>query len=215
MVNPDIVSPTSISHACTNEFVVENTLHNPSYLRQDAFGQFLRRVRVEATIGKHLGAFYDADNVRRLVEYSLQNPRVFLTLAITKLIRKMPLLCSGSFADRDLPVRWQYDQWKVLRVCSIEHDQNRPWQCFVQGEDDMSSWDFADVKQFALNQWLFLAVVFENYGFMYDIQRDRPLPYINLLPRTTARGNFGKVFKLGVQADHMRHISRRYLPVVR
>lgn len=215
IVPPAMVSPASIGPECTNEFVVGNTLHNPSYLRQDAFGQFMPRDRVQATIRSHLGGFYNADIVRRLVEYSIQNPRVFLTLAVTKLIRKMPLLCSGNFADKDLPVGWHYDQWKVLRVYSVEHAQARPWQCFVQGEDDMSSWDFADIKQFTLNQWLFLAVIFGNHGFKYDIQRDRPLPYVALSQGTAAGGNFGKVFKLGLQADHMRFISRRYLPVVR
>lgn len=212
---PAIVSPGSISHECTDEFVVENTLHNPSYLRQDAFGKFVRRDRVEATIRTHLGGFYDADNLRKLVEYSIRNPRVFLTLSVTKLVRKMPLLCSGNFADKNLPVRWQYDERSVLRVYSVEHDQNRPWQCFVQGEDEMSSWDFADVKQFVLNQWLFLAVIFRNNSLNYSIQRDRPLPYIALPQRTATGGNFGKVFKLGLQEDHMRFISRRYLPVVR
>lgn len=212
---PAIVSPGSISHECTDEFVVENTLHNPSYLRQDAFGKFVRRDRVEATIRTHLGGFYDADNLRKLVEYSVRNPRVFLTLSVTKLVRKMPLLCSGDFADKNLPVRWQYDERSVLRVYSVEHDQNRPWQCFVQGEDEMSSWDFADVKQFVLNQWLFLAIIFRNDGLNYIIQRDRPLPYITLPQKTANGGNFGKVFKLGLQKDHMRFISRRYLPVVR
>lgn len=209
-----IVSPDSISREFTNEFV-ESTLHNQSYLRQDAFSQFLRPDRVEATIRSHLGGFYNADNVRRLVEYSIRNPRVFLTLAVTKLIRKTPLLCRGNFTDNNLPVRLQYDEGHILRVYSVEHDQNRPLQCFVQGADDMNSWDFADAKQFVLNQWLFLAVIFRNDSLKYDIQRDRPLPYFPLPGRTANGGNFGKVFKLGLQADNMRFISRRYLAMVR
>ncbi|KAK7718128.1 hypothetical protein SLS63_010513 [Diaporthe eres] len=166
-----------------------------------------------ATIESHF-SFMSANISRRLVEYAIENPRVFLTLVITKLIKKMPLLDSGSFRDNHLPVRFQYDEGAIMRVYSVADDENHPWQCFVEGEDESSSWDFADIKQFVMNQWLFSAVIFENNRFRYKIHRDCPLPYTTLTQATAAVGHFGKVFRLGLQPDHTRSISTMHFPPV-
>lgn len=214
--DPAIVSPTSIGCQCTDAFAIQDTLHNPAYLRQDAFGQFMRPDRVGATIQACLGKLYNSDNVQRLVEYSIRNPRVFLTLSSMKLVKKIPLLYLGNFADNNLPIRLQWDDKRLpFQVYSVGDHQNLPWQCFVQGEDEFRSWEYSEIAHFLRNQWLFLAVIFRHDGLNYTIHQDRPLPYINLPQRTANEGSFGKVFKLGLQADHMRFISRRYLPVVR
>lgn len=198
------MSGGSISRMCEKEFEVD-TLHNPSYLRQGAFSQFLQRDEVKKAIRKGLGSEYAGQG--ELVEYAINNRHVFFTLVMSKLIRKLPLLWSARFLDRHLPVRWNYDEDNVLRVYSMADDHDRPLQCFVEceeDEDDAKSWDFADVKSFASNQWLFFAVAFEKERFKYEIDRLCPLPYINLTGDAPAGGGFGKVFKLGLQAEHLK-----------
>ncbi|KAI3393858.1 hypothetical protein diail_3533 [Diaporthe ilicicola] len=210
--SPPIVSPASIHDKCTDEIMID-TLQNPPYLRRDEFDQFLDPGSVDATIQKHLG-FYDADEKRRLVEYAIQNPRVFLTLASCRLIKKMPLLRSGKFLESHLPVGFTSGKGAPLKVFSVADGQNRPWQCFLEGDDELENWDLPDVKRFVLKQWLFFAVVFENDCFKYDIHRDCPLPFTTWPPTTASRGHFGRIFKLGLQPEHAKSLSGKYFSPV-
>lgn len=209
------VDPVAIHRMCIEEFHID-TLHNPRYLPLNAFRDFLNRDRVTITLRseRYLGS-HSSQDMQKLVEYSTRNPLVFMTLAMTKLIRKMPLLCAGNFTDKALPVRREYSKETGLKVFSLEDHQNRPWPCFLEGDHDTNSWDWADVDQFVSTQWTFYAVIFENDCFEYEIHRTRPLPYVNLPDTTSAGGHFGKVFKLGLRAEHVRSNFGRYFPRVR
>ncbi|KKY32264.1 putative tol-like protein [Diaporthe ampelina] len=122
----------------------------------------------------------------------------------------MPLLCAGKFTDGDLQIRSETSKETGVKVYSVEHDQNRPSQCFGDVRDETNSWDWDDVDSFVLRQWTFFAVIFENNCFRYTIHRERPLPYVDLGMQTAERGHFGQAFKVGLRADHIKSNFRRY-----
>lgn len=190
------------------------TLDNPRYLPRNAFSALLDQDRVQATIESNF-RLKSPDEMRGLVQYSIRNPWVFLTLVMAKLVKKMPLLRSGKFTDGDLPVRSETSRETGVKVYSVEHDQNRPWQCFGDGRDETNGWDWDDVDSFVSRQWTFFAVVLENNCFRYTIHRERPLPYVDLGVTTADGGHFGQVFKVGLRADHIKSNFGRYFPPVR
>lgn len=211
-----IVNFGSVYPACVKEFTVD-TLDNPTYLPENAFSDFLHLDRVTKTIHKesHFKS-YNADELQGLVDYSIKNPRVFLTLAVTKLIRKMPILCSKCFADSDLPVRMADDKktgWK--KVYSMADPRNIPLRCFVEGDDEMQQWDLTDLDHFVSKQWMFCAIIFKDTSLKSEINHMRPLPYVNVAATAAAGGHFGKVFKLGLLSEHITYSFERYFPQVR
>ena len=209
----------SINRACIQGFAV-GILNNPRYLPQNKSKEFLLRDRVKKTIeGEGRFASYDADKLQSLVDYSIENPSIFLTLVMTKLIKKMPILLSGKFGDRHLPVRKEYDdktdKMSVYSIYPSGGRQNSPWECFVDGDDEMNEWDGTDLDSFVLHQWAFLTAVFEDKRFEYEIYYMQPLPYVNVAATTAARGHFGKVFKLGLLPEHCKVSFERDFPTVR
>lgn len=214
---PDPLTPASINLMCTEEIHLEG-FNNPSYLPLNAFSDLLDRERVTATIRNesHFKSFNE-DEVQRLLEYSIRNPRVFLTLAATKLILKMPLLCSEGFADVHLPVDWKDNTetgWRVS-TCSASDGQKFLGQCFVEGKDKTNSWDWDEMDRFMSKQWKFLAVTFEDDHFKYVIHQKRPLPFVVLPTAASDRGVFGGVIKLGLRAEHIKSNFGRHFPEVR
>ncbi|ROV88658.1 hypothetical protein VMCG_10306 [Cytospora schulzeri] len=210
------VSFRSVDPECVEGFTV-GTLANPTYLPQNAHNNFLHPGRVTETIRNETG-LQKSPELEALVEYSRQNPWVFLTLAVTKLIKKMPLLLSGDFADSHLPVRMEHDKkTRLKKIYSVADRQNRPWECFADGEDNMT-WDWTELDLFVSKQWMFFAVFFEDTRFEYEIHHERPLPYVSLTDEAAAGGHFGKVFKVGLLPEYLGpHITSslgRYLPQV-
>lgn len=209
-----IVSAGSINPHCVDALNME-TMCNPRYLPQDERHDFLSPRRVTSTIRHHFQSL-DTNEEKELVQYSIDNPWVFLTLAVTNRIKKMPLLRSGRFTDRHLPVQWESNKEAEggMIVYSVEDVKKSPWRCFALGNDKNRNWDWTDVEVFVWKQWTFSAVIFGGNCFRYQIHQERPLPYVKL-PGTIAKGYFGKVFKLGLRAEHIRSNFGRYFPKVR
>lgn len=198
---PRPVSPGSIRSRI--EVPSVDKFRHPPYLPENAFPEFLQRKRVEASIQQKFGS-YTEDERRRLVDYTIQNPRVFFTLVVSELIEKMPLLCFEKFADRHLPVRCKAPNGKDWQVYSVADSQNNPWKCFARDYDGSNSWSQANVDHFVWKQWIFLAVIFYNKTFKYVIQQDRPLPYVELATAAPTGGYFATVSKFGLRKEHIR-----------
>lgn len=211
---PKIVTAGSITMQCVEALDID-ILHNPRYLPQDERSDFLNPRRVGVTIRHHFRSL-DAKEENKLFHYSIKNPWVFLTLAVTKLIKKMPLLRSGHFTDRNLPVQWERNKEAEggMIVYSVADVKKSPLRCFALGDDENKNWDWPDIEMFVWKQWTFFAVVFEDNCFRHQIHHERPLPYVEL-PQDMGRGYFGKVFKLGLRAEHIRSNFGRYFPQVR
>lgn len=202
----------TIGPACVPEFTVD-TLENPTYLPHNALTSFLNPDRVKTTIRNE--ELFDEEQCERLVEYSIKNPCVFLTLAATNLIKKMPLLCLGDFADHNLPVRMDIQKKSVYSIYPVAvHQNSSPWKCFVYGRDKMS-WKLGDLDQFVLKQWMFLAYCFKSFTCEDGIHHKQPLPYVRLSGTTAGGGHFGKVFKFGLLSEHITVSVENYLTLVR
>ncbi|KAJ4387278.1 hypothetical protein N0V93_007867 [Gnomoniopsis smithogilvyi] len=209
MPEPERVTSNSIYPKCIRDFQIV-TLHNPSYLPKDEFDDFLQGDRIKATIQMER-AFqsYRSKRKKDLIEYSRRNPKVFLTLAVTDLIKKMPLLFSEKFEDKDFPVRLELKEGSGPKVFSVSGTQHRPWECFVLGDDEDHEWAWAELEHFVSKQWMFSAFTFDTRSFMAILLQDCPLPYFKLGGMAIGGGHFGKVFKLGLRAEHIIPQSSR------
>lgn len=200
--SPEPVRAVSIDRMCVEE-IRSDTFHNPSFLPRNAFPEFMDRGRVLVTIQRErCFASYSVEEVQGLVEYSIQNPRVFLTLAVTNLVRKMPILLSAHFTDHDLPVRRVNVGKAFLEVSSVADPYKRPWQCFVASDDEMKGWDWDELDSFLWKQWTFLAVIFEESRFEYELHPNCPLPYVSVSRTAVDGDHHGTLFKVGLHIDH-------------
>lgn len=201
-----VLSPRYINRSCMGEISISG-FHNPKFLPKDAFGKRLDEGLVTATIQHHLGPLYpgSAENWRGFVGYSLHNPRLFLTLAASDLIAKMPLLRDGNFSDNDLPVNSLEDDERNMIIYSVSDVQRRrSWGCFVEDDDNTNGWTQPQLEQFIAKQWTFSVHIFGPSLFEPDIPCLKPLPYVLLSENSAAgEGHFGKVFKLGLREDHL------------
>lgn len=202
-----IVNSDSIGAWCIEKFNVA-TLSNPTYLPRGRFPDLREPGRVAATIrgDRHFDS-YSLDEVQRLIDYSLQNPKVFLTLAASELVCKIPILCSENFTDLHLPIRRQRNGTDFLVYSVAGRNGNHPWQCF-----NNNHWSWAQLTSFLLHQWLFQAIIFEDDSFVYEVSRDCPLPYTELEDADVASGHFGRVFRLRLLAEHIMSNFGSYLP---
>lgn len=201
------VDSDAIGPRCIEEFDVDS-LNNPTYLPQSEFSDFLQRNRVEETVrgNRHFGS-YSLDKVQRLIDYSTRNPKVFLTLAVSDLICKMPLLFSDNFRDFDLPIRRKRDSNGFQVYSMADRHDERPWRCFIG-----NGWSWCRMDIFLSNQWLFCAVIFEKNRFKYEVPQKCPLPYTKLEDAAAAGGHFGRVFKLQLREEHITSSFENYLP---
>lgn len=206
------VSSRDIGRSCIKRISI-NGFRNPNYLPKGAFHDFLDEGLVSRTIEKELRSqSYDARELRELVTYSIRNPRLFLTLAATDLISKMPLLYKGGFPDSALPVVSVEDDENNLTLYSVaDGERKRPWKCFVEGDDGTNNWKHAQLEQFISKQWTFLAALFgHNNSLEYKIHHKRPLPYVQLSNEASGGGHFGRVFKFGLRQEHVSLIPDEY-----
>lgn len=215
------VDAASIQRRCIPEFCI-GTLDNPPYLPLSRFPHFLRKDRVMATLRREpYFARYGTDELERLVRYSEKNPKVFLTLSMGNLTRKMPSLMSKSFEDAYLPVWLQRENGKTTNYHVYSKDGRSEMQYFGELEGDMMySWHLTDVQMFVTSQWTFCAIVF-GPDFVLDLDLKRagglyqysPLPLVDLGSKTTAKGKSGMMIRAGLCAEHDR-IYAQYLTEV-
>lgn len=191
-----VVESHSIKERCINTSEIE--FENPPWLPQNLFPA---RDRVEAAIREEKCFQNQEQLIPRLVDYSCQNPRIFLTLAVTELLKKLILLCP-KIRDSHLPVDFRSNRDGDFTLRSIEDREHRALEGFTKKDKSHKGWKLTEVEQFVLQQWRFLAAVFRNDSFVYAFHKHRPLPYI-LLDGGVGAGHFGKVVKLGLQEDYV------------
>ncbi|KAL2277522.1 hypothetical protein FJTKL_15438 [Diaporthe vaccinii] len=219
-----IVTSRYIRDRCIEEFKERNdSLRNPSYLPRDASHQVMREDdNVKATIEKYVRPS-TIEEKRNLLEYARKNPHVFLTLASSRLVKKIKTLWEAHVKDCHLPVRLQYDETTGRRqMVSLEdpaYEAKLSPNAFVEGDDeeDESKWDLADLTHFVTEQWRFYAVIFDTTRFLYEGLSDkRPLPFIEISTGAAGSGNFGKVFKVGLRREHVvpNHTEFQYLRLI-
>lgn len=204
-----IVSSASISKQCVAEFEGRDSLQNPSYLPEYAFRHFMRDDLVKATIEKYAGS----STVQRqddLLEYALKNRHVFLTLASSRLVKKIKTLWEAQVKDCHLPVRLEYDETTgrrhMVSLADPVHEATLSSSAFVEGDDEVddSLWDYSDLRRFVTDQWLFYALIFDRGQFLYQGLSDkRPLPFVQISAGAAGSGNFGKVFRVGLRKEHL------------
>ncbi|KAK7699053.1 hypothetical protein SLS64_011967 [Diaporthe eres] len=200
---PRIPSAHSIHARCFG--IKVSGFENTPWLPRNLFHEFLDRNLVEKTIRDE---GFEERKIQKLVEYSCQHQRIFLTLAVTELIEKLSLLCSNEITDCDLPVRMETNSDGDFTLRSIEDPQNRKLAGFAKGKSS-NGWKLSEVEQFVSKQWTFLAAVFKNDSFIYTFQEDQPLPYL-LFDGASKTGHFSKVFKLGLHEDHVEPRDKPY-----
>lgn len=195
-------------------------LQNSSYLPEILKSECLQPDRIRATI-KCENDFKSYPKLKKeeLISYSTRNPRTFLILAVSSLIRKLPVLREGNFTDGALPVTTDRREGKRV-VYSLSDTTRSPWACFevAKGGKDMpKTWQFNDVNTFMMHQWKFSAAVINPGQFDYNFHQECPLPYVDLSNNSYAgssqnnhgEGHFGTVYKLGLRADHISSVSNR------
>lgn len=219
-----IVTAKFIRDHCIEEFKErKDSLRNPSYLPQDASHQVMRKDQVKATLEKYVGSS-DTQEENSLLEYARKNPHVFLTLASSRLVKKIKTLWEAKVKDCHLPVRLQYDEttrrWQMVSLADPADQVHLSPNAFVEGDDeeDESKWDLAHLTHFVTEQWRFYAVTFDKRRFLYEGLSDkRPLPFIEISTGPAGSGNFGKVFRVGLRREHLipSHAEFQYLRLVR
>lgn len=219
-----VVTSKLIRDQCIEEFKErKDSLRNPSYLPQDASHQVMRKDLVKATIEKYVRSS-NIQEENDLLEYARKNPHVFLTLASSRLVKKIKTLWEAQVKDCHLPVRLQYDEKTgrrhMVSLIDPAEESNLSPNAFVEGDDeeDESKWDLADLTHFVTEQWRFYAVIFDQRQFLYDGLSDkRPLPFIEISTGAAGSGNFGKVFRVGLRKEHVipNHAEFQYLRLVR
>lgn len=202
--NVDAVDSDYICSHFIDELDIDG-LRNPCYLPELIKRKCLQLPRIKATFNSYIQKERDG-----LIDYSMSNETLFLILAASSLLEKMPVLRDGNFTDGDLPVKM--NQGKKV-VYSASDTTKSPWSCFEFGigSNARLSWETNDVKLFMMHQWAFSAEVIKPGRFDYVFHQDCPLPYVDLLDKAegesprenTSRGHFGKVYKLGLHADHI------------
>lgn len=220
-----IVTSRYIRDRCIEEFKErKDSLRNPSYLPRNASHQVMREDdNVKATIEKYVG-YSNIQERDDLLKYAHKNPHVFLTLASSRLVKKIKTLWEAQVKDCHLPVRLQYDEKtgrrQMVSLVDPAQESNLSPNAFVEGDDeeDESKWDLADLTHFVTEQWRFYAVIFDVRRFLYgDLPDKRPLPFIEISKGPSGSGNFGKVFKVGLRREHVvpNHTEFQYLRLVR
>ncbi|KAG8168098.1 hypothetical protein KVR01_003787 [Diaporthe batatas] len=197
-----------IHDRCTLEFRLDRgSLSNPTYLPQDLFHQLSSRDRVKATIEKSFGSS-SAKDLHELVEYAHQNPHIFLTLVSCRLVKKLPSLRGAGVRDDHLPLAEEYEEGtgsNRARIVSL-NTVKLPPNAFVEGDDetDEDKWDLGDLQKFIDYQWMFYAVVFHRSLLLYTgLHPKCPLPFVKISADGTGSGNFGKVFRVGLNEKHL------------
>lgn len=219
-----IVTSRYIRDRCIEEFKErKDSLRNPSYLPRNASHQVMREDdNVKATIEKYVG-YSNIQERDDLLKYAHKNPHVFLTLASSRLVKKIKTLWEAQVKDCHLPVRLQYDEKtgrrQMVSLVDPAQESNLSPNAFVEGDDeeDESKWDLADLTHFVTEQWRFYAVIFDVRRFLYgDLPDKRPLPFIEISKGPSGSGNFGKVFKVGLRREHVvpNHTEFQYLRLI-
>lgn len=202
---PRIPSAHSIHARCFG--IKVSGFENTPWLPRNLFHTFLDQHLVEEKM-KDEDCFNESI-IPKLVAYSCKNKRIFLTLAVTELVKKLFLLYSNGITDRDLPVRMETNKDGDFTIHSIDDRENRGLGGFVKNKSPSKGWRLSEVEQFVLKQWTFLAAVFQNDSFIYTFHKDRPLPYL-LFDGGSKTGHFSKVFKLGLHEDYVEPRGTSY-----
>lgn len=211
-----IVTSGRIRDQCVAEFEGKDSLQNPPYLPSDEFRHVMGKNLVKATIEKYAGS----STVQReddLLEYALENRHVFLTLASSRLVRKIKTLWEAQVKDCHLPLRLEYDETTgrrhMVSVVDPVHEETLSPNAFVEGDDEVddSFWDDSDLRRFVTDQWLFCALIFDRGQFLYPGLSDkRPLPFVQISAGAAGSGNFGKVFRVGLRREHLMPEDARF-----
>lgn len=195
-----------------------DTLQNSCYLPKLLMRDCLQPARIKATIKSEEDLLsYTDDDKDKLFKYAKHNPRLFLILAVSSLIKKLPRLLESKFTQADLPLNSIYRKGRLV-VYSASDPKKTPWTCFEieKGKKDTrTTWLINDVNAFITHQWAFSAAVLEPGRFDYKFHHKCPLPYVDLSDESDTEspennhneGHFGTVYKLGLRADHISSVS--------
>lgn len=197
-----------IHDRCTLGFRLDRgSLSNPTYLPRDVFHHLFDGDQVKATIEKSFRSS-SAQDIHELVEYARQNPHIFLTLVSCRLVKKLATLRGARVRDHHLPLAEEYEETadsNRSRIVSLAR-VNLPPNGFVEGDDetDEDKWDLGDLQKFIDYQWMFYAIVFHKSLLLYTgLHPKCPLPFVNISAEGTGSGNFGKVFRVGLNEKHL------------
>lgn len=201
---PRELNANAIGPKFVKEFQLHD-LHNPRFLPRDQFGPLTESKLVERTIKKHC----PRSNVKRLVEYSTGNPRVFLTCVFFGEVSSIPSCHDAGFKDESLPVEGTTED---SAIHSFHSKQKWDWTWF---RNEQGHWGWYEKDRFIDSQWPFSAMIFKDDEFSFKIPRTWPLPYIPLEKATKGKqGHFGEVHKIGLLAKHFENAPPRYSSLV-
>ena len=123
--------------------------------------------------------------------------KIFLTLVWIENIQAIKELLQNGMDDQRLPIQLAkaYDrkgdvywvvsssEWPVFRTSTLSH-----------------------IEAFADNQWLFLAPVFGDDTFWYDLDEECPLPFLQPEKQIIDQDNFTKIYQTELHSAHQKQV---------
>ncbi|KAJ8125832.1 hypothetical protein O1611_g7806 [Lasiodiplodia mahajangana] len=137
-------------------------------------------------------------NSNHLFEYVLQKcQKTFLILIYIKRIALIEDLVKEGFSDLSLPVTLrEHDHGNATVICP-ERDSSKV----------LNTWSHIEANDFYEAQWAFLAPVFSEDTFIYNIHDKCPLPFVWIDRKSERKSAFSIVRKVTVSPGHMNFTS--------
>ncbi|KAI1124202.1 hypothetical protein F5Y10DRAFT_34090 [Nemania abortiva] len=135
---------------------------------------------------------------RQLFQYVLQKcPKIFLILVYIERVPLIKDLVNEDFTDASLPVTFKENDQGQVTVVSSKHVSSKT----------LSAWSYIEANDFYEAQWAFLAPVFSDDIFVYDLHDQCPLPFFMADRDSEKMSAFSIVRKVTIYPGHMKFNS--------
>lgn len=184
----------------------KNCFSTGDFLPCDKLDTFVTRENVTAIIDGATNA--DESNREDLINFALtEGKRVFLILVLAtpnhdRLYSLLGNFLSQKISDKLLPIEFHIDetqQGSYYYGTTGGNNQRRRLDFFHR-------WGRHDRDLFNLHQWEFLAPVFGNGVFHFNLHPKIILPYLGRETRSTSSGFFGEVSKVEIHKAHVPNL---------
>ncbi|KAI0469250.1 hypothetical protein F4859DRAFT_487482 [Xylaria cf. heliscus] len=189
---PDEIGGEVLSHEilfreCIKEGHEGLPVTHYDFLPSDWQARFMDRRNIRRTL-KHCGKLRKITSLTDYVHTKAQ--KVFLLLILINKLDCIRHFHHHHFEDGHLPVTF-HENWE-LKNPSPENFS----KCF-------SRWNSSVKELFQSKQWVFLAPLFSQGSFFYELEPKQPLPFKALADTSLGSGHFGSVYKIEIPKSHL------------
>ncbi|KAI1076238.1 HET-domain-containing protein [Whalleya microplaca] len=164
----------------------------------------------------HIKALLTTRNIKRILESSKMTPtfellnfiqykanKVFLTLVVIGDITSIVEFKANDLQDEDLPVgrvikgSTPKERSRVIESLD-ETTKSTSRKCWPF----LARWKPSRLNSFLVQQWQFLAPTFGKASFYQSLDKNRPLPFVEVTEGLPPEGNFSSVYRVEIHEAH-------------